>query len=135
MKDIDAAYIAGVIDGEGSITLTRMHKDEYRRPCISIASTDEELLEFIQCIIGGTITNKKNYKPDIHKDSFTLTLKSKKDVFQTLKYITPYLRITKKKQRSMLILGRYEKVTPRNGKYSKELLVEKKTFEGEFFNI
>ena len=40
----EASYIAGIIDGEGSITLTRMHNNEHRRPCITIASTDKELL-------------------------------------------------------------------------------------------
>ncbi|MGI8385235.1 LAGLIDADG family homing endonuclease [Robertmurraya sp. P23] len=44
MKEWEASYIAGIIDGEGSITLTRMHKGEFRRPCISISSTDRELL-------------------------------------------------------------------------------------------
>ncbi|MEH7382987.1 LAGLIDADG family homing endonuclease [Bacillus sp. JJ1533] len=44
MKEWEASYIAGIIDGEGSISLTRMHGKEHRRPCISIASTDLELL-------------------------------------------------------------------------------------------
>ncbi|MGG3467989.1 LAGLIDADG family homing endonuclease [Neobacillus pocheonensis] len=43
----EAAYIAGIIDGEGSISLTRMHENEHRRPCITIASTDKELLLYI----------------------------------------------------------------------------------------
>jgi hypothetical protein len=41
----EVAYLAGMIDGEGSITLTRMHDKEHRRPCITVASTDYELLE------------------------------------------------------------------------------------------
>ncbi|MDQ1144432.1 hypothetical protein QE429_001259 [Bacillus sp. SORGH_AS 510] len=47
MENWEAAYIAGIIDGEGSITLTRMHKKEHRRPCITIASTDKELLSYV----------------------------------------------------------------------------------------
>lgn len=70
MKAWEAAYIAGIIDGEGSISLTRMHKNEFRRPCITISSTDKELLIFIQTLTGGLITNKKNYNPDRHKNSF-----------------------------------------------------------------
>ncbi|MDQ0157596.1 hypothetical protein [Robertmurraya andreesenii] len=35
MKEWEAAYLAGIIDGEGSITLTKNHKNEFRRPCIS----------------------------------------------------------------------------------------------------
>ncbi|MEB6548828.1 LAGLIDADG family homing endonuclease [Heyndrickxia sporothermodurans] len=55
MKKWEASYVAGIIDGEGSITLTRMHEKENRRPCITIASTDKELLIYIQSITGGTI--------------------------------------------------------------------------------
>jgi hypothetical protein len=39
----EASYVAEIIDGEGSITLTKMHENEFRRPCVSIASTDKEL--------------------------------------------------------------------------------------------
>ena len=36
----DAAYIAGVIDGEGSILLSRKHRGENRQFVISISSTE-----------------------------------------------------------------------------------------------
>ncbi|WP_257351906.1 LAGLIDADG family homing endonuclease [Pseudalkalibacillus decolorationis] len=98
MENWEAAYLAGVIDGEGSITLTRMHEKEHRRPCITIASTDKELLTYIHTLTGGGINNKKNYKPSIHKDSFTLNIKKKEDVLFTLKFITPFLRIDKKRK-------------------------------------
>ncbi|OOP66933.1 hypothetical protein BWZ43_18410 [Heyndrickxia oleronia] len=60
MEKWEAAYVAGIIDGEGSITLTRMHEKEHRRPCITIASTDKELLIYIQSLTRGIIINKKN---------------------------------------------------------------------------
>ncbi|WML45974.1 LAGLIDADG family homing endonuclease [Neobacillus sp. PS3-40] len=133
MKTWEASYVAGIIDGEGSITLTRMHKKEFRRPGISIASTDKELLIYIQSLIGGLINNKKNYNPDKHKNSFTLTVKKKEEVFNTLKQITPFLRIKQKRKRAEWILYQYDLVTPRNGKYNSELLREKVAFENEFF--
>ena len=34
-----AAYIAGLIDGEGTITLTRLHAGANRRLVVSIANT------------------------------------------------------------------------------------------------
>ncbi|WP_404445233.1 LAGLIDADG family homing endonuclease [Sutcliffiella horikoshii] len=135
MKDWEAAYIAGIIDGEGSILLTRIHKNEFRRPCITIASTDIELLEFVQSIIGGAIVRKKNYKPTIHKNSFSLNVKSKRDVLNTLKYIYPYLRVEVKKRRAIYILDNYELVTKRNGKYKLEEQINKTKFEEAFFNL
>ncbi|WP_077214721.1 LAGLIDADG family homing endonuclease [Bacillus dakarensis] len=135
MKNWEAAYLAGIIDGEGTVTLTRMHENEYRRPCITIASTDKELLDYIQTLTGGTITKKKNYKPDIHKNSYSLMIKKKDTVFYLLRKISNFLRIEKKKQRALLILENYEKVTPRNGKYSHDLLQKKLAFEEQFFQI
>ena len=41
-----AAYIAGVIDGEGTVTLTRKHKNEHRQLCVSISSTEKDILNF-----------------------------------------------------------------------------------------
>lgn len=130
-----ASYIAGVIDGEGSITLTKMHENEHRRPCITIASTDIELLIYIQSLTGGIINNKKNYNPDKHKNSYTLYIKKKSDVFNTLNNIKPFLRINKKRMRATWILENYDIVTPRNGKYSPELLQRKILFEEYFFKI
>ncbi|WP_077619434.1 LAGLIDADG family homing endonuclease [Bacillus sinesaloumensis] len=135
MQTWEASYIAGIIDGEGSISLTRMHEKEHRRPCISIASTDFELLRYVQKLTGGVINNKKNYKPDRHMDSYTLTIKKKEDVFYTLEHIMPFLRVNKKKNRSVWILENYNNVTPRNGKYSPELLKKKAIFEEYFFEM
>lgn len=60
-----------------------MHHRENRRPCISISSTDKELLLYIQEVVGGgALNDKKNYKPDKHKDSYTLYFKKRKMYFQ-----------------------------------------------------
>jgi len=135
MESWEAAYIAGIIDGEGTITLTRMHEKEHRRPCITIASTDKELLIYLQLLTEGTINNKKNYNPDRHKDSYTLSIKNKETVLSLLNHVTPYLRVDKKRNRAIWILNNYEMVTSRNGKYTKALLEKKIAFENTFFEI
>src|SRR5579883_1786789 len=38
LSDTEAAYVAGIIDGEGTVTLTRTHRGEGRRPVVSISS-------------------------------------------------------------------------------------------------
>ncbi|MDE3840072.1 hypothetical protein C0966_12010 [Bacillus methanolicus] len=135
MNSWEAAYIAGIIDGEGSITLTRMHEKEHRRPCITISSTNKELLTYIQTLTGGVINNKKNYNPGKHKNSYTLSIKKKEDVFFTLKHVLPFLRIDQKRKRAMWILDHYDHVTPRNGKYNPDSLKTKLEFEDYFFQI
>ena len=62
LEPVDAAYIAALIDGEGSVMLTRVHKNEYRRVCISISNCDKKLLDWICNKIGiGKVHPKKIY--------------------------------------------------------------------------
>lgn len=135
MKNTDAAYLAGIIDGEGTITLTRMHRNENRRPVISIASTDIELLIYIKDLVGGSISKKKNYCPSKHKLSYSLVVKRKEIVLSTLNDIRAYLKVPSKIKRAKYILENYEKVTPRNGKYNSSQLLMKQKFEKEFFTL
>jgi hypothetical protein len=125
MQNWEASYVAGIIDGEGSITLTRMHTKEHRRPCITIPSTDKELLLYIQSLTGGTIINKKNYNPKKHKDSYTLNITKKNEVFPVLQQVSSFLRVDKKRLRAQWILDHYDSVTIRNGKYKPEELGKK----------
>lgn len=46
LSEAEAAYVAGIIDGEGTITLTRTHRGEGRRPVVSISSTELPLLQY-----------------------------------------------------------------------------------------
>ncbi|MDN5321890.1 MAG: hypothetical protein PWQ67_344 [Clostridia bacterium] len=90
------AYIAGIIDGEGTITLTSHKKGCHPSPTISIASTDIELLEWIKTTLNaGTIAKKRNYNPERHKDSWSLMIRHN-NAYELLKCIEPYLVINKK---------------------------------------
>lgn len=120
--------------GEGSITLTRMHSKEHRRPCISISSNDKEMLIYIQSLVGGRINNKKNYDPHKYQNSYTLYIKKKEEVFQTLIEVYVFLRIERKK-RAEWILNKYDAVTLRNGKYNESMPKEKSLFEKGFFKL
>ncbi|MDU5110906.1 MAG: hypothetical protein E6248_10695 [Clostridium sp.] len=135
MTETEKAYIAGIIDGEGSIMLQKVHNNEHPAPCISIASTTLELLEWIKTIVGkGNITKKKNYNLEIHKDCYSYVLR-RNDAISLLIDIQPYLVIDVKRKRAELILRKYKSLTPRNGKYNKEMLVEKQEFYYEFISI
>ncbi len=60
ISEVDAAYIAGLIDGEGTITLTRKHRDENRQLAVSISNTEKGLLEYVLDRVGaGKITGKR----------------------------------------------------------------------------
>lgn len=70
LNNTDAAYTAGLIDGEGTITVSRKHKNENRQLCVSISSTEIVLLDFVLSVSGiGKITNKKTGK-SLHSHSY-----------------------------------------------------------------
>jgi hypothetical protein len=135
MTELEKAYIAGIIDGEGSIMLQKFHNNEYPSPCVSIASTTLELLNWIKSVVGkGVIKRKKNYNVTEHKDCYSYVLKYN-DAIVFLQEIYPYLIINSKKKRAELIINKYKSVTPRNGRYSDDLLKEKLDFYDEFISI
>jgi len=135
VKLTEAAYLAGIIDGEGTVTLTKLHSNENRRPIISIASTDIELLDYLKLIIGGRILEKRNYFPTKHKNSYALVIKNKEIVLKTLTEIIPYLKVPSKIKRANFIIKNYELVTPRNGRYNMQSLNLKRDFEKQFFEL
>lgn len=131
----EKAYIAGIIDGEGSIMLTSFHRNELHSPCVSIASTTLELLQWIKDKTNtGVIKRKKNYNTERHKDCFSYTLRYN-DAINFLEMISPYLVIESKKRRALMIINEYKSLTPRNGRYSEELLEKKREFYERFIAL
>jgi hypothetical protein len=45
LDQTDAAYIAGIIDGEGTVTLSRHYRSENRQLVISVSNTERPLPE------------------------------------------------------------------------------------------
>jgi len=134
MTEIEKAYIAGIIDGEGSIMLQRFHTNQYPAPCVSIASTTIELLTWLKDTIGyGVIIKKKNYNPEKHKLSYSFVIKQN-NAIKLLEDIYPYLIIESKRKRAEMIITQYKALTPRNGRYTDELLAKKEMFYEEFIN-
>jgi hypothetical protein len=135
MLETEKAYIAGIIDGEGSIMLTRLHKNQYHSPCVSIASTDSELLQWVKVTIGsGKITSKKNYNEEKHKNSYTYTI-IYDDAINLLKDIEPYLVISKKKARAQHIILKYKEVTIRNVRYKETQKLAKEPSYTDFIAL
>lgn len=133
MNDIDRGYIAGLIDGEGSISLTRNHENEFRYPAVSVSSTTIELMNYLKDKCQGHISTKKKYKEN-HTQSYAWSLRGDKAI-ELLREIKEYLRVPQKVYRANLIVNRYKEVTPRNGRYSDDLLKQKQEFEKQFFEF
>jgi len=56
---LEKAYVAGIVDGEGTVTLMKHHRNETPIPCVSIANNKLKLLHLIKHGYGGLICSKR----------------------------------------------------------------------------
>lgn len=92
MAVADAAYLAGIIDGEGTIGV---YAYEHRAPAVhlSVANTDRALLEWIATSTGvGAVITRKVVNVDLHRQSYTWQCSSQA-AGTTLRQVQPYLRV------------------------------------------
>jgi len=130
LRPEEAAYLAGLIDGEGTSTLSRLHKGSGRSIVVTISNTDRTLLQFVLDTVGsGCITSKRIYHP-AHTPSFAYKI-ANRQALDLLAQVACYLK-TYRAKRASLALTKYIAVTPRNGKYSSEIHRMKAEFEREF---
>lgn len=123
LSTAEAAYIAGLVDGEGSITLTRKHRNENRHLGLTISSTALQLLQFVVDDAGvGKISNKRATRPN-NSHSFAYGVYHRQ-ALQLIEQIYPHL-LSYKVERCALVLNDYLRLTPRNGKYTVELAEER----------
>jgi hypothetical protein len=95
------AYLAGIIDGEGTITIIKNNRKQrngkeyfYSRPVVTVANTSYSLLDYLTSLgIGGFSTDKR--KVEGQKQAFQWCLSSVNAVYTVLKAIYPYLVIKK----------------------------------------
>jgi len=97
LHDTEAAYIAGLIDGEGTITLSRRHRNENRQLVISISNNEKAMLDYVSKVTGvGVITQKRTYA-NHHLINYTYKV-SNRQAYAFLQQISPYLKTYKRKR-------------------------------------
>lgn len=129
----EAAYLAGLIDGEGTIALSRKHARENRQLVVAISNTERPILDFALSIIGaGKITRKRTAQPH-HAPGLTFVL-TNRQALSLLAQVQPFLR-SYKRARAQLVLAEYVALTPRNGKYTDETLSARTEFESRFAKL
>jgi hypothetical protein len=104
-NELHPAYIAGFIDGEGTITLaiTRwLNGRPILQPRIQVSSTDDYILEAMYKQFGGSLRLPKPNGSSRHKPVYRWDVFSKDEITILLETILPYLRI--KRRHAELIL-------------------------------
>lgn len=101
------AYVAGIVDGEGTITIERLLDVRFSdgfalHPILTVSNTDRQLLEFCKKILKlpNMITSHK--KGQGRKDSWRIDITKKETVLEILIVLRPYL-IVKRKQADLIM--------------------------------
>lgn len=97
MKRTDLAYTAGIIDGEGSISLVYARQKPYRSSLnviVQVANTNEWLVQWLRMAYGGWITkaNRSQVQDKIWKPAYQWRITGIK-AKEFLELIYPYLRL------------------------------------------
>ena len=109
----ELAYIAGIFDGEGTVTISSYKASRYggsqrRLLMVLLSSTDRSVVDYLRETFGGAITITKVH--DNHKEIRRWTLSSRMAA-DFLYRVLPYLRI----KREHAILGLDWQVTMKQG--------------------
>jgi hypothetical protein len=102
MSREDWSYLAGLFDGEGSVTITHHHRGHrkagplYHELAINIANTYEPVIQWVKDKLGFGMIHKKRCAgmPGARKDIWYWETANKK-AEQFLLLILPYLKIRK----------------------------------------
>ena len=120
MKKTDIAYTAGIIDGEGCITIGKRTSRTCRSGMryglsVKVSSTDEWLCQWLKLAWGGSIYLHKSKKTK-WSDAWCWTIQTNMAV-EFLRIILPYLNL--KRPQAELALS-FQEVHRRRGNYKTE---------------
>lgn len=92
--DLEAAYIAGLFDGEGCVCLTSKvnnNGQRYHSMQLYLTNTDRDVLEWVQERCGGSLHGPFQHKPQ-HRPGFRIQWAGRA-ITPFLRLIQPYVRI------------------------------------------
>ena len=121
MENTELAYIAGIVDGEGSIAISRARRGGHTTyfVSVSVSNTVHWLLEWLKFNFGGCIVQLK--KPPQQKEAWEWKL-SRGPGMRFVKAILPYLLL--KKAQADLAIKFQERKGPPGPKTDEEKALE-----------
>ena len=102
---VDIAWLAGIIDGEGSIII-HLVRESGRHQCrVTIVNTDDGILSEAKRILGKWLiffTIAKNNQPQ-HKSCYVIEINRRLEAKFVLEKVLPYLKSIKKQKAEAFI--------------------------------
>lgn len=99
VTELQKAWLAGFIDGEGSISIRRDKRCVGSIPVydafLSISGTDENCLKYVYALIGGSFRSNKPRNPK-YRMVYEVRFVGSNKVFEVINLVYPYLIIKRK---------------------------------------
>jgi len=95
---LDIGYVAGIVDGEGSI----LGPPKFT---IQVSMTTKEVIDHLYNLCGGSVTGpseQRSGRSEVCKPQYHWTISSAENVYQILKILLPYLIVKKDKAESVV---------------------------------
>ncbi|HEX9341199.1 MAG TPA: SANT/Myb-like DNA-binding domain-containing protein [Thermoplasmata archaeon] len=95
---LDIGYVAGIVDGEGSILGPR-------NVAVRVNMATKEVIDHLWNLCGGTVTGpyeKRSGRSEICKPQYHWTISSAENVYQLLKVLLPYLIVKRVKAEEVI---------------------------------
>lgn len=119
MNERDAIYLAGILDGEGCVSLG-VRKRIYVTPTLQVTNTDRRLTDWLLCTLGGSVYDHRETRPG-RKQCYLWSIAGAK-ARNIIREVRPYLRLKDKQADIILSLATIDrKEIPRDGKTGKLL--------------
>jgi len=103
LSETDLAYLAGFIDGEGSIHISIQH-EEWFQPIISVSNSHKETMGWISSVLGAKCVYQYDKRPESGnwKSMYLASITGQRKILRLLQLIHPYLK-TKKVQAKLMM--------------------------------
>lgn len=130
MNIVQIAYLAGIIDGEGSVSIVKDRNGF--KPQLTISNNFKPLLLWCRDVVGlsASLSSKKPRK-ETHAISYDLRWSYNKAI-QVAIIISPYIIVKKSQIRCLL---KWPDVVKRNGRYAENELKLRNTLIDELRNL
>jgi hypothetical protein len=132
MRVADVAWAAGIVDGEGSVTLDKKGKT-YRQPALTVYSTDLPIIDTLHRLFGGIVQHVP-IRANMRKPGWFWKLCGAQ-CLPCLKILLPYMRCSKKRERAKFLLANWRRVVTPNGRYTDKQKVARLKVQEDFFLI
>ena len=122
MKETDIAYLAGIIDGEGCISMYQISNGHGKSVMCGlwIANTDKNLMDWLVENLGGSLNTRTSKKPQ-WKTSWVWAVYSQ-NMEDVLIRVLPYLKVKHTQAELALRARELMKRSGKNGKgYNQEI--------------